>query len=267
MRKWKYDTATDHAVPPGERFLSIRREKGIASSIAHALTMFGMATYFRIYHRLKVIGRHKLPTTTPFILCSNHVSHADAMALACSLHPSIRIETYMVAAGDVFFSSPAMSALSATLINALPLWRKKVTTHALDELRQRLILGHGGLILFPEGQRSRDGKPGRFKPGVGMIVAGTNIPVYPCHLDGAFEALPPGKSVPRPHKVTVRVGDPVTFEHCTHDREGWEQVAATLRASIAKLSPVPWEEPPASESDATDLPHTPPTKARSEEAQ
>jgi 1-acyl-sn-glycerol-3-phosphate acyltransferase len=242
MRKWKYETATDHDVPPGERFQSIRREKGMFSSLAHAATMATMWTYFRLYHRMKVIGRDKLPTTTPFIICSNHVSHADAMVLACTLPPAVRIETYMIAAGDVFFSSPAASALSATLINALPLWRKKVTTHALEELRQRLILGHGGLILFPEGQRSRDGNPGKFKPGVGMIVAGTNVPVYPCHLEGPFQVLPPGTKVPRPHKITVRVGDPLRFDHCTHDRHGWEQVAETIRASIGKLAPGGWTD-------------------------
>lgn len=256
MRKWKYDTAADLALPPRERMRSIRREKGMASSIAHAITMTGMATYFRLYHRFRVIHREKLPTRTPFVLCSNHTSHADAMALACALHPSVRIETYMVAAGDVFFSSRAMSAISATLINALPLWRKKVTTHALEELRDRLVKGHGGLIVFPEGQRSRDGKPGRFKPGIGMVVAGTDIPVYPCHIVGSFEVLPPGTSVPRPRKITVRVGDPLRFETTANTREGWNEVAAAIRASIGKLAPEPWPEVVAGEtggaSDAGD---------------
>jgi 1-acyl-sn-glycerol-3-phosphate acyltransferase len=242
MRKWKYESATDLTVPPGERFQSIRREKGMFSSLVHAATMGTMWTYFRLYHRMKVIGRDKLPTKTPFILCSNHVSHADAMVLACTLPPMVRIETYMIAAGDVFFSNPAAAALSATLINALPLWRKGVTTHALEELRLRLIAGHGGLILFPEGQRSRDGKMGRFKPGVGMLVAGTNVPVYPCHLDGPFLVLPPGRKVPRPYTITVRVGDPITFEHCTNDREGWEAVAAGIRERIVKLAPPGFEE-------------------------
>ncbi len=242
MRKWKYEAATDLNIPAGERMQSIRREKGMASSITHALFMAGMWTYFRLYHRHTVIHRERLPTKTPFILCSNHTSHADSMALACALPPSVRLETYMVAAGDVFFSGPVMTAVSATLINALPLWRKKVTTHALDELRQRLMKGHGGLIVFPEGARSRDGKPGRFKPGIGMVVAGTDIPVYPCHIEGSFEVLPPGKVVPRPRKVTVRVGEPLRFETTANTREGWDQVAAAIRSSIGKLAPEPWPE-------------------------
>ncbi len=243
MRRWKYEAAHDLALPPRERMQSIRREKGMTTSISHALFMAGMWTYFRLYHRHTVIGREKLPTKTPFILCSNHTSHADSMALACALPPAVRLETYMVAAGDVFFSGPVMTAVSATLINALPLWRKKVTTHALEELRDRLVKGHNGLIIFPEGARSRDGKPGRFKPGIGMIVAGTDIPVYPCHIQGSFEVLPPGKSVPRPKKITVRVGDPLRFEKVANDRHGWEEVAAEIRAAIGTLAPEPWDDP------------------------
>src|SRR5262249_2699248 len=92
----------------------------------------------------------------------------------------------------------ASAAFAAIFINALPLWRKAVGAHALDALRDRLVGGDSGYILFPEGTRTRDGQMGAFKPGIGMMVAGTNIPVVPCWIEGAFEALPSDKRLPRP---------------------------------------------------------------------
>ena len=46
-----------------------------------------------------------------------------------------------------------------------------------------------GYILFPEGTRSRDGVIKEFKCGLGMLVAGTDVPVIPCYLQGTFKAL------------------------------------------------------------------------------
>ena len=68
------------------------------------------------------------------------------------------------------------------------MWRKRCGTHALDELRERLVGEPAIYILFPEGTRARDGKMGKFKPGLGRIVAASEVPVVPCHLAGAFQA-------------------------------------------------------------------------------
>lgn len=240
MKKWSYDTAKDHAVAPLDRMRSTKREQGTLSTLAHDALGALMWAYYRTYHRLRIINREKLPTRPPFVIVANHTSHVDAFILSTALVPEARSIAYSVAAGDVFFTTHTTSALSATLVNALPLWRKKITAHALEELRQRLEAGHSGLILFPEGSRSRDGKPQRFKPGIGMIVAGTSVPVYPCHIEGAFEALPPDRKIPRPHRITIRVGDALRFDTTPNSREGWDSVASAIRTSIGAMSPTPW---------------------------
>ena len=95
-------------------------------------------------------------------------------------------------------------------------------SHAMQELRDRLISGPSIYILFPEGTRSRDGSLGRFKPGLGMIVAGAPVPVVPCHLEGAFAASPPGARVPRPLPLRLRIGAPLAFGDLPNDRSGWQ---------------------------------------------
>jgi len=76
---------------------------------------------------------------------------------------------------------------------------------------------------------------GAFKPGLGMIVAGTPVPVIPCHLDGAFAASPPGTRFPRPLPLRLRIGAPLTFAESSDDREGWKDIAARLQAAVSAL--------------------------------
>ncbi len=40
----------------------------------------------------------------------------------------------------------------------------------------------------------------------------TGAPVLPVALEGTDKVLPPGASVPRVHRISVRIGKPMTFE-------------------------------------------------------
>jgi 1-acyl-sn-glycerol-3-phosphate acyltransferase len=69
---------------------------------------------------------------------------------------------------------------------------------------RRLLESPGNLLLlFPEGTRSTTGELGEFKPGIGVMLAGT-IPVVPRYIGGAFLALPKGSRFPRPRCIELR---------------------------------------------------------------
>ena len=142
---------------------------------------------------------------------------------------------YPIAAGDVFFSSPPVSAFAAAAINALPMWRKHIARQGLADLKARLHQGHSAFILFPEGSRSRTGEIQAFKAGVGMMVAGTPIPVVPCRLWGAFEALPPGGRLPRPRSLRASFGTPLTFADQPDNHDGWLAITARLREAVLAI--------------------------------
>lgn len=239
---WEYKPAADLNVPPLERFRSVRREAGLLSWCAHHTAGAALRTYLTLYHRLRIVGAEHLPRATPFVLVANHASHLDALILSAALPRVVRGATYPVAAGDVFFTTLATSVLSSLFINALPLWRKKATAHALEDLRERLGAADCGFILFPEGSRTRDGALQVFKPGIGRLVCGTPVPVVPCYLQGAFGALPPGASLPRPRRITIRVGSPLDFASTSNERLGWNLAASEIRRAIESLgglSPTP----------------------------
>ncbi|MDB5309800.1 MAG: 1-acyl-sn-glycerol-3-phosphate acyltransferase [Gemmataceae bacterium] len=231
--------AKDIGLHTWERLSSVRRESGPFLTAVHTAWALASRAYFALWHRLRVIGREHLPAEPPFVLCSNHASHLDALALAAPLRVDLRDRVFALAAGDVFFESGFATAFAAGFINALPVWRKRRTPKALQDLREKLLGTPCGFVLFPEGARTRDGDLLPFKSGIGMLVAGTPVPVIPCHLSGTFEAMPAGVRFPRPRRITIRVGEAVRFADVPNDRHGWERVVGVVEERVRALRSCP----------------------------
>ena len=237
MDPWELQPAKDHGLPPHDRLRSLQRESGLISTGLHATWWGFVRGYLKVWHGLKVVGGEHIPRQPPFVLVANHASHLDALVLASPMRWTVRDHVFPIAAGDVFFETPAVSAFAALCLNALPMWRKKCGRHALQELRTRLVEEPCAYILFPEGTRSRDGSMTSFKTGIGMIVAGTNVPIVPCYLHGCHEAFPPDTKWPRRRPIEVRVAPPLNFADTGNDRAGWEHVATQLESAVRGLIP------------------------------
>jgi 1-acyl-sn-glycerol-3-phosphate acyltransferase len=214
----------------------VQRESGLTEDIVHAIWWTFVKACLAVFHHLRVTGKEHLPTQAPFVLIANHASHLDALIMASALPRRLRRIVLPIAAGDTFFQTPAVAAFAAWCLNALPLWRKNVGRHALHDLRQRLLEEPCGYILFPEGTRTRDGTIGRFKPGLGMLVAAAEVCVVPCHIEGVHEAWPPGHRLPRFRSISVRIGRPMSFRDVANDRGGWERIAADCESAVRALA-------------------------------
>lgn len=235
MADWELRPARDHGLKPGERLRSVGREPGLGSTATAAMWRGLVRSYLRAVHRLEVEGRANLPPP-PFVMVGNHASHLDALALSAALPPSLEGNVFALAAGDTFFTSGAKAAFAAYAINALPVWRSKTSARDLAGLRARLHEDRAVLILFPEGTRTRTGEMGRFKPGIGALVAGTAAPVVPCYLRGAFEAWPPGRALPRPGRLHLTIGKPLEFSGVGKDRAGLNAVSAACEEAVRDLA-------------------------------
>jgi 1-acyl-sn-glycerol-3-phosphate acyltransferase len=236
MQNWHFQPARDLGLPLGERLRSLRRENGLVSTGLHVAWWSLVRVYMAVWHRLAIRGQQNIPAEPPFILVANHTSHLDALVLAAPLPWRLRDRIFPIAAGDVFFQTPLVSAFAAWMLNALPMWRKKCGPHALAQLRQRLLEEPCAYILFPEGARSRDGQMAAFKPGLGMLVAETNVPVVPCYLDGCYQALTAGQGWPRPRRIGLHIGEPLTFATVANNREGWLYIAAATEERVKGLA-------------------------------
>lgn len=236
MRDFDLQPAKDLGLPPGQRARSLQREPGLLSVLScHA--WWGVArTYLKLYHRLEFVGREHLPAEPPFVLVANHASHLDALMLAAALPARHRRHVFPISAGDVFFETRLATAFSSLCLNALPMWRKNAGRHAMGQLRERFTAGDAGFILFPEGTRTPDGRMQKFLPGVGMLIAGTDVPVIPCYVFGTHDALPKGAGLPRPRKLRVSIGKPMTFAEVRNRKVGWEDIASQLHHAVYDLN-------------------------------
>ncbi len=237
MKRWQLRPAADLGLPLGERLRSLRRESGFVSTLWRFAWWLLVRAYLHGYHRLRVTGRDHLPRSGPFVLVANHSSHLDAVTLAAALPMAFCDRTHALAAGDTFFTSLPGSLFAATALNALPIWRSKTRRHELGRLRARLQEQACVYLIFPEGTRSRGGRMAAFKPGLGALVAGTPIPVVPCHIAGAHAALPPKARWPRPRRLALTIGAPLVFEDASNGMEGWRRVARDLEQAVRALVP------------------------------
>jgi len=235
MDDWHLKPAADLGMPVGQRLRSVRRERGTIPWLMHLIVWVVLKSLLQIFHRLQIEDRENLPKDGSFVLVANHSSHLDTLVLATALPWRTRSDAFPVAAGDTFFKTRMTAVLSTLFVNALPMWRRGAVNHSLTDLRERLAGDRCILIIFPEGTRSRDGTMGRFKSGLGMIVAGTRVPVVPCRLWGTFDAWPSGRRLPRPKRVRLKIGRPLEFEKIGNDRAGWDEIARNVEAAVLKL--------------------------------
>jgi 1-acyl-sn-glycerol-3-phosphate acyltransferase len=219
--------------PPGRDAASLARGEFAGRLVRPALhAVFRLL--LRIVFHYKVTGRRNIPKG-PFVLVANHSGHPDAVALMAAV-PLRRVNhTHPLAAQDYFFQKRWLGASLHLLLNALPFDRTAPADQAVAD--GKVLLADGRcVILFPEGTRSETGEIAPFRRGVGLLVAGTAIPVVPAFISGSRDILPKGSSRPRSGRLAVRIGEPVTYAREQADRDGAARIAADLEARVRGLA-------------------------------
>jgi len=224
---------------PLARLARFPREPDILVAGFRTVSAVAIRSALRIYCRFDIVGRENLPSDGPsFLMVANHASHIDAPCLLSALPLSRLNHAYPAAAKDYFFRSPATTALAATVINALPFDRRAGSVRQSMAVCRELLRRDGNvLIVFPEGTRSTTGRVGPFRRGVGDLVAGTNVPVVPCYLDGAGAAWPKGAVLPRPRRVRLVIGTPRTYNDVEPCKTWARAIGEDLRRAVLALAP------------------------------
>jgi 1-acyl-sn-glycerol-3-phosphate acyltransferase len=126
--------------------------------------------------------------------------------------------------------------MAAIVANALPFDRHYDPRESLALSRHVLENAGNILILFPEGSRSDTGELRPFKPGVGLVLAGSDVAVLPCYLDGAFAAWPKGRMLPRPRSIRLTIGTPRRYPHLPRNKQGAMEICQDLHDAVAGLA-------------------------------
>jgi len=159
---------------------------------------------------LRVYGTENLDGVKgPVIFYSNHTSHLDATIIMVSLPDDWRDKTAVGAAKDYFFDVWWRQAFTALVYGGFPIDRGG-GAQATNKARELLDDGWS-LVVFPEGARSPDGHVQRFRHGTARLCLEAGVGAAPIAIRGAYQAMPKGRSWPRPGRppVSVRFGAPL----------------------------------------------------------
>ena len=241
MEGWSYQPARDMDKSPVERLRRFPREPDMLVYGIRVCAAALVRAWLRVYHRLTIEGRENLPSDRSFVMVANHASHLDALCLLSALPLRDIHRAYPAAAKDYFFVDAPRVMLSAVVVNALPFDRRVEPHRSLTLCRDLLESQRSILLLFPEGTRTTTGEPAEFKPGVGLIVAGTLHPVVPCHLEGTYQGLPKGRWLPRPSRIRLTIGHPRDYSKLEPTKASALRIAAELREAVRALSRQPGE--------------------------
>jgi 1-acyl-sn-glycerol-3-phosphate acyltransferase len=188
----------------------------------------------RIYFTIggmKVFGQEHLPQRGRFIVAPNHVSHLDPPLIShvCKRTPKI------IAKAELF-KNPVFGFLIAKF-GAFPVQRGKADRAAIRRAIE-ILESDSGLIIFPEGTRSKDGELGPPEIGFAMIAHAAKAPVVPVYLKGTNEAFSPMHPKAGCPKTEVHFGRPILFEEeysRKGDRETLEAINTRVMQEIASL--------------------------------
>jgi len=180
----------------------------------------------RVCFRVRVEGVENIPAQGPFILVANHGSYLDGLFLSAAL-TARRMQQVFFYAKERHVNNVFLRYL-ARHCNVIVMDINKRLRESIQKMSAALQSG-GSVIIFPEGTRTRDGHLGAFRPTFAMLSLERKVPVLPAAIQGAFEALPPGRRLPRFFApVTVRILPPVT-----PSEEEYQEMADRIREAIS----------------------------------
>ncbi len=222
---------------PAEVQAMVEASSRPSASVVTAVTRAICVAVFRTAYRLRVQGLRHVPAHGPVILVSNHCSYLDAFLLAASL--PLRISQQIFYMGFEWFFRHPILAWWGRGVRVIPVDMDTYLMRALQA--SALVLKQGkGLCVFPEGERSVDGRVRPFRKGVGILARELKVPVLPAHISGAFESWPRGQSLPKIHRIRVRFGPVVTPEELLAGEgprggDEYETIVMRLRERVIAL--------------------------------
>jgi 1-acyl-sn-glycerol-3-phosphate acyltransferase len=236
MKRWQYEPAADLDQSLIERLRNFPRQPDMLVYGLRSLVSLIIRGLLRVWCRFEIVGEEHLRSNRSFVLVANHSSHLDTVCLLASLPLRRLHRAFPAAAADYFFKSVPRTWIATVIVNALPFERQTQVRHSLAICRELLANAGNVLIIFPEGTRSKTGELQEFKPGIGSLVVGSDVPVLPCYLDGAFQAWPKGKRIPRPRKVRLIIGTPRDYAAMRPEKSASAAIANELRAAVQQLA-------------------------------
>jgi 1-acyl-sn-glycerol-3-phosphate acyltransferase len=190
----------------------------------------GVHALSRAYFGLRLHGTEHIPPEGAVVIVPNHQTYADPPLVTI---PVRRPVYYM--AWSRLFDIPVFNRV-IRLLRAFP-----VDIHTRDARATReavrLLQTGAALMIFPEGERTPDGRLQSFKPGAFRLAVSAKASILPVTILGGDRAWPPGRLLPRPGRISITY-HPVLQASATLDaRAAAQDLAARTREAILSAMP------------------------------
>jgi 1-acyl-sn-glycerol-3-phosphate acyltransferase len=191
--------------------------------------------------RVRAVGREHLEDGRAYLFVSNHASNLDPPVITNLLGRRIAI----IAKQELFkipLFGRAMRAGSFVAVNRA---ERRSAVESVSNAAHVLQSGLG-MLVFPEGTRSSNGKLLPFKKGPFHLAMEAGVPVVPITIAGSYEAWPKGRMALHAGEVVVHFHPPIDPRQFKRR----EELMAAVREAIHSALPEPYRdaataEPPA----------------------
>jgi 1-acyl-sn-glycerol-3-phosphate acyltransferase len=139
-------------------------------------------------------GFRHVPQRGPVLVVCNHQSFLDPLLVGLGVR---RRFTYL--ARKTLFRNRFFGAFLRS-VRCVPVDQEGVAKDGLKAVLEKLKEGNA-VLVFPEGNRTPDGRMQPFRPGVYLLIKRGMCPVLPVGIAGGFESFPRTAKFPLPSPI------------------------------------------------------------------
>jgi long-chain acyl-CoA synthetase len=196
----------------------------------------------------RVVGPEKPLPPGPLLIVGNHVTAYDGPLIQYALAGPLRRHIAVAMAGDmlddyrhwrnpdwppghkgVWLLGPPAYWLVTAFYNVFPLPRQRDFQLSFAHAGRAMDRGYS-VMVFPEGARS-EGQLARFRPGIGLLVKQSGVPVVPTAIRGLGEMKAGSRRWFRSGHLEVRIGEAIRFS----PEESEAAITARLHDEVERL--------------------------------
>ncbi|MDI2030998.1 lysophospholipid acyltransferase family protein [Saccharopolyspora sp. TS4A08] len=193
----------------------------------------------KLFCRPRVDGVEHVPLDGGAILVSNHMAVADSFFMPLMMPRRVTF----LAKREYFTGKGVRGKLKKAFfsgVGQVPIDRSSgAAAQAALDTGVRLLSEGKLLGVYPEGTRSPDGRLYKGKTGVARMALESGMPVIPIAMFGTDKVNPIGSKMWWPHKVVVKVGEPLDFsryEGMAGDRFVERSITDEIMYALMELS-------------------------------
>ena len=185
----------------------------------------------------------------PALFICNHVTEKDVGFVLAALPRRYRRRLAVAMVGERLrdlrhppaellwyrkLSDPIGYLLVSALFNVFALPKQSGVRRSFQFAGESVDRGYS-ILIFPEGQLTRDGRIGVFRSGIGVLASTLNIPVVPMRIDGLYAVREAGRLAlwfgRARGAVRISIGDPIRFD----SGDAPDRIAIDLRQRMELL--------------------------------